>query len=335
MRKPVLSALNPVKIIFDSLHAKHILIYSLILMFLFSPHVSYGLTMDRVLASVNDEIITLADYKKVIKILGETTHGENKDTVDENLLKKMIEEKLIVQEAKRRGLEAGDDEVEKVIEEFKSQNSMSQEDLEGFLKEASVDLDDYRTITKEQILSSKLVISDIDSKIIIRDEEIEEYYAANKEEFRESPERVEVKAVFLRLREGASVTEITDLKRRALKVSNLLKEGENFEGIVAEYSDEPLKSQEGFLGVFARGTLIPPLDRKAFSMQEDEISEPIWVSEGVYILYLEKKIGESFKSLDEVRKYLYGTLSERKKDKLYNEWIKALWEKSSVRINQN
>ncbi len=335
MRQPVSSVLNPINMFFTGLYVKYFLIYSLVLFFLFSSQVCHGLTMDRVLASVNNEIITLADYKKFIEVIGEISHGKDKGAIDDDLLKKLIEEKLIVQEAKRRGFEAGDDEITEMMEEFKSQNSMTQEDLEGFLEEASIELSDYRSMLKDQILSSKLVGSDIDSKIIVREEEIEEYYVANRREFLESPERVEVKAVFLRLREGASVTEITDLKRRALKISGLLKEGENFSRIVEEYSDEPLKSQEGLLGVFTKGTLISPLDMEAFSMQEGDISEPIWVGEGVYILYLEKRVGESFKSLDEVRKYVYDTLSLRKREKVFNEWIKTLWEKSSVRINQS
>jgi peptidyl-prolyl cis-trans isomerase SurA len=334
MRKPFLFVLDQLKTFFKRCRGKYILIYSLLMGFLVFSQGSYGLTVDRVLASVNGEIITLADYKKAVTILGEVSYGEDRNTIDEALLRKLIEDKLIVQEAKRRGFDAGDDEIDKMTEEFKSQNGMSQEDLERYLRDASIEIGDYRAMLKEQILSSKLVVTDVDSKIIIRDEEVEEYFISNRIEFEESPERVEVKAIFLRLREGASLTEITDLKRRALKVSGLLKKGRNFAEIVQEYSDEPLKSQEGFLGIFTQGTLIPPLDRTAFSMQQGAISEPIWVSEGVYILYLEKRTSARFKSFDEARKDIIDTLSVRKRSKLFNEWIKALWEKSSVIINQ-
>ncbi len=70
-------------------------------------------------------------------------------------------------------------------------------------------------------------------------------------------------------------------------------------------------------------------------MKEGEISDPVWVGEGVYILQITSKSGETFKTFDEVKEEIYDTLYRQKRDKAYNEWIKALWEKSSVTINRN
>jgi parvulin-like peptidyl-prolyl isomerase len=175
----------------------------------------------------------------------------------------------------------------------------------------------------------------VDSKVIVRDEEIREYYQKNRREFLSGPEMAEVKTIFLKLREDATVTEITDLKLRALRITMLLKDGYNFDSLVDEYSDEPLRSEGGNLGKFARGSLIPPLDDQAFSMDEGGISDPIWAGEGVYILQIASKSGETFKTFDEVKEEIYGALYRQKREKAYNEWIKALWEKSSVTINQN
>ena len=305
--------------------------FSLLLIFLLTGESAFGLTVDRVLATVGGEIITFTEYKQFAK----GSERENKDEVDEALLKKMMEEKIIIQEAKRKGFEASDIEVEKMVEEFKSQNGLSQEDLENFLKEEGLSINSYQQILKGKALLSKLVGSDVDSKVIIRDGEIQQSYRENKKEFLLSPQKVEVKAIFLKLREDASVTEITDLKLRALRITTLLKDGYNFDRLVNEYSDEPLRSQGGMLGKFTRGALISPLDSKAFSLKEGEISDPIWVSEGVYILQLAGKSGEIFRTFDEVKEEIYGTLYKQKRDKIYNEWIKALWEKSPITINQS
>jgi parvulin-like peptidyl-prolyl isomerase len=149
-----------------------------------------------------------------------------------------------------------------------------------------------------------------------------------------SPETVEVKAIFLRLREGASVTELTDLKLKSLRIASLLQEGEYFDRLLYEYSDEPLKSNEGVLGQFRRGALVPRLDSVAFALREGETSSPVWVSEGAYILQLVRRNSEQYKTLSEVKEEIRHRLHAQKREKIFNEWRKTLWEKTFVTINQ-
>jgi peptidyl-prolyl cis-trans isomerase SurA len=301
-------------------------------LFLLSAAFSYGLTVDRVLATVGSEVITFGDYKQFVKSVSDANVG---DAVDQKLLRKFIEEKIIRQEATRKGIEASDAEIEKSIEEFKAQNGMSQQDLERSLKDEGLNIDSYKRLMKDQITSSRLISDEVDAKIFVTDKEIRDYYEANKKDFVSSQEKVEVKAIFIPLREEASVTEITDLKLRSLKIVSRLREGENFDLLIDDYCEEPLKSQGGVLGKFARGAMIPPLDDKAFSLKAGEVSDPVWVSEGVYILQLKGRVPESFKKIEEVKPGIRDYLYKQKREKLYNEWIKALWERSAVTIKQS
>jgi len=299
---------------------------------LFFPHFSQAATVDRILATIDDHVITLADYKIFIK---EFLDRQPDDGIDEKLLRQLIEEKMIALEAGRRGLEALNGEVEATIEDFKSRNNVSGDDFAALLKEDGMDLDKFRTLVKERILISQILSSDVDAKVLITDQEIAEYYQINRAGFLDSLEYVELKAIFLLLREGASVTEITDMKKRALRIVALLRDGENFERLVDEYSDEPLRSHEGVLGKFTRGALIPALDRKAFSMKRGEISDAIWVGDGVFILQLVDRVDESYKPLEEVKESIHDILFRQKREKAFNEWIKTLWERYSVRIFQS
>ena len=305
-------------------------IFSFLLILLLTAGAARALIVDKVLATVGEEIITFAEYKQFVKGVA----GNSGDEVDEALLRKLIEERIMIQEANRKGFDASDTEVDKMIEEFRSENGLSQPDLENFLNQEGLNTKTYRQVLRGKVMLSKL-IGDVDSKVIVRDGELQEYYQKNRREFLSSPEMAEVKTIFLKLREDATVTEITDLKLRALRIATLLKDGYNFDSLADEYSDEPLRSQGGTLGKFAKGSLIPPLDNQAFSMNEGEISDPIWAGEGVYILQITGKSGETFRTFDEVKEEIYGTLYRQKRDKAYNEWIKALWEKSSVTINRD
>lgn len=304
------------------------------LLFLYSGIIaagtSYGLTVDRVIATVNNEAITFSDYQRFVKGMNVK---EDSDKVDEELLKGLIEVKVILQEAIRKGIEVSDVEINGVIEEFKKQNNLlSEEDLEKLLAKEGISIPDFRMLIKEKVMGLKLINMEVDPKIVITDKEVEDFYNAHKKDYLNSPEKVESKAIFLRLRKNASATEITDLKRAALKITALLKSGDSFERLVEEYADEPLRSQKGRLGEFIRGTLIPPLENKAFSMKNGEISEPIWVKEGVYILQLINKTGKSFGPLEEVKEEIYKNFYNQKREKLFIEWKGALWEKASITI---
>lgn len=301
----------------------------LLFILLFLPESSSGTTVDRILATVDDHAITLADYRLFVK---NVTGKHIEDDIDEKVLRQFIEEKMMAHEAVKRGITASDGEVESAIEEFRNQNNLSREELETLLKEDSLDLEKFRAMVRERILISRLVSKEVEARVLITDQEIEDFYKSNKRDFLETPAYVDLKAIFMLLKEGYSVTEITDMKRRALKIVAVLRGGADFERLADEYSDEPLKSHKGVLGRFTRGALIPPLDQTAFSMQEGQISDPVWVGDGVFILQLVTRSDETYAPLEKVKSSIYDILFKQKREKIFNEWIKALWEKSSVRI---
>lgn len=293
------------------------------------PHVSRGATVDRVLATVGEEVITISDYRQFVKGIGEIPLA---DEIDEDILKRFIEEKIIIHEARKKGIEADEADIDLAIEEFKAMNGLSDEDLTVFLQEENISMKDYRKILKDRLVISRLVSLEVDSKVIIEEKEMEDFYQTHKKDFLSTPETLRIHAIFLRLNNDATVTEITDLKRKALKIASLLNEGYSFDMLVEEYSDEPLKSQDGLLGTFVRGSLVAPLDETAFALKEGEVSEPVWVSEGAYILKLKERTPEKFRQYKEVRGELRNALYEQKREQMFNFWLKTLWEKSSVSV---
>lgn len=294
-----------------------------------SPEHSRGLTVDRVLATVGNEAITISDYHRYVKTIGAI---EQNGEINEGLLRGLIEERVVLNEAVRRGVDVSDGEVNKMIEEFKEENAFSQEDFERELAKEGMSLQAYRNITRDKLLSLKLVEMDVGSRIEVTDKEIKDFYNENKKNYVRSPERAEIRVIFLKLGEKATVTEITDLKRKALKIAAKLKDGDSFEVLLKQYGDEFLKNEGGRLGEFERGALVPKLDKKAFSMKDGEVSDPIWLKEGAYILKLIHKTGETFKTIGEVQEEIKRLLYSQKRERLFNEWIKTLWENSSITI---
>ena len=300
------------------------------LFFLAAAAPSRGVTVDKVLATIDKEAVTLSDYILFAKSVGVVP---NKEALDERVFRRLIEEKVILHEAARRGMATGDAEADKGVEEVRRAEGLSPEEFERELAKEGMNLQRYRTLMKDKMTAMKMVEADVDSKVAVTDKEIENAYNMNKKDYLSSPAWVETKAIFLRLGEGVTVTELTDLKRKALHISMELRNGAEFDALVERYSDEPLKSKKGVLGRFEKGALIPELDKKAFAMSAGEISDPIWVKNGVYILKLVSRSDDTFTPLRDVREEIYKRLYSQHRERIYSDWMKALWEKASITIN--
>ena len=293
------------------------------------PDNSQGAMPDRILAVVNNEVITLTDYKRFLKYIGFSNRG---DGIDEGLLKKLIEEKVILYEAKRREIEVSDGEVDEMMEKMRAENALSRDEMEKELEGEGIGVQGFKRMLKEKLIALRLVESEVDSRVRVSEKEIKDYYHANTRAYLKSPGKAEVRAIFLKLDRGATEGEITDMKRKALTIMGRLNEGVSFEHLVDEYDEEFLKNKRGNLGEVERGTLIPLLDRKIFSMNVGETSEPIWVKEGVYILKVVNKTADTFKPMEEVKEEIRAYLFEETREELLHAWIKTLWERASITL---
>jgi parvulin-like peptidyl-prolyl isomerase len=294
-------------------------------------HPCFGLTVDRVLAVVNGEIVTLSEYGRFVARTDQTAEKEN---VSERYLKTLIEERLILQEAKSKGYDATEEEVNQSIASFLKQTGIQEKELEKNVGAENLSMSDYRTLLKENIRVLKCIEKEVTAKVVVSSSDLSRYYEQHRTLFLQSPEKVLVMAIVMKLSNAPSLTEITDLKIRSLKVYAEIKNGESFERQVHKYASEPVKSLDGILGEFEKGAMIPALDEKIFSMKEGEVSEPIWTKDGVYILKVAKRTQVAYTPFDKVRDELYAKAYEEKREEAFNLWMKKLWERSSIRILQ-
>jgi len=299
----------------------HGILFSIFFLFL-AAGTSFGLTVDRVLATVNNEVITLSDYRKFVLRVDPYA---DRDNVREPYLRRLIEEHLILQEAKKSGIDASEDEIGQSIEYFKTQSGLSQTELEKTLAEEGMTMAEYRSQLKNHLISLKIIDKEVSAKVLVSSSDTNRYYEQNLHLFMENPEKAQVKALFMKLSDNPTLTEITDLKVRSLKISTEIKKGEPFEKVAVQHVD---------FGEFQRGTLIPALEEKIFSMKEGDVSGPVWTKDGVYILKVVKRIMPAYAPPAKVRDQIYAKVYEQQREQKLNEWMKRLWERSSVTIRQ-
>lgn len=289
-----------------------------------------GAEKERILATVNGEPVTFSDYRRfVLKI----DPSMRTDGIDDAILKKVIEEKLILQEASRQGIRVSDKEVEGSIRDFLKENNVTAKEFEKKIVEQGMKPSDYRKWLKENIIViAKIIDKEVNGKVGVNDGELKEYYDRNMDRYRVGQETVQVKAILLKFGDVPSPAEATYLEIKAMKIAADLRAGGDFEKAAALYSEDASKKFDGSFGEFRKGDLVPAVEKKLLQLKEGEVSQPVWSREGIYIFKLVTRQGERFVPFDSAKGDIRRVLLQLKRDARYSEWVGSLWKKSDITI---
>ncbi|MBI4848696.1 MAG: peptidylprolyl isomerase [Nitrospirae bacterium] len=311
-------------------------ISSILIVTLFISQSSYGsVLLDRIVAVVNDEVITWSELRNAIALDGKTLlekvpEGQREEAMrglEKEFLSNLIDMKLQVQEARRNGLDVGGPEITNAIDEIKKKYSLTEETLMRSLEAEGMTPGDYKARLGEQILLSKVVHFEVKANIVISDREIEEYYNANKGAF-EGREKFRIRQIFFASARDDSRK--TAVGARAYEVMQRINNGEDFSKLAGEYSEDPSKQFGGDLGYITKGSVLKEVEDMAAALKTGEVSKPFWSSAGLHIIKLEDSIkGEG---PDKVKDRIKEILFEKAFDTKYREWKAGLKEKAYIEI---
>ncbi|MBT9137640.1 MAG: Foldase protein PrsA 2 [Syntrophomonadaceae bacterium] len=302
-----------------------------ILFFLFLAGVSEARIVERIVAVVEDEIIMMSELKEFIAAnLGEAAEripGEKMDAVQVYALDRLIEQKLLQNEVKKRGIEVTQEKVEQGISTIKERFA-SEEEFQLALQAQGLTEEEFRKNIAEEIAVATLVKREVSDHIRIEDEEIEASYLKNKEIFRVPP-RVEISQILIRVGEDRWLAEA---EKKGAELLEKLGEGADFASLAREHSDGPTAEAGGTLGLITRRELPPEIGEIVFALEVGEFSDLVVTPGGVHIFRLDARYEERQKELAEVEREIRRTLFARKMRQRYQEWLDALRNKSYVRI---
>ncbi|MGA3207982.1 MAG: peptidylprolyl isomerase [Syntrophales bacterium] len=295
--------------------------------------------MDRIVAVVNGDVITLSELNTAFEPFGkrieEGYKGSDKEKViAENrlaLLNRLIDNMIIDQEAKKSQIIIKEEEVTDTINDLLSRRKMKMEDLINELAKENSSIEAHRKEVKAHLLRMRLLRREIKSKIAVTDEEIGEYYRKNREAY-EGKEAVQIKQILVLFPKGADVKTKAKLREEMDAIHKRLLNGEPFDLLAAQFSREPAAATVGDLGFFEKGSMLPAVESVAFSLKKDEISKVIESPVGLHIIQAVDRRGAGIKPIESVREEIKAKLEEEKTDKKYEEWIKELRKKSLIEI---
>jgi len=291
--------------------------------------------VDRILAQVNSEIITLSELDKFKALI--SLNGPEQAVpagADQQLLEQLIERKMIEQEAKKIEVEVKEKEVDQAFDDILKRNKITMQQLQEHLARQRLTVDEYRKMLRSEIVQSQVVGRQVHATINITDKEMEDYYVQNIKPQEKPGARVHIRQILLRIPPDAPAEKVFEVEQIAGHLREKITAGEDFEKMAVTYSQSPEAQLGGDLGYFARGELLPELEQVAFGLERGQLSPVIRTAIGFHILRVEDKdAGDRERSWKDYQNDISAILYNRAFDKRYKEWLEGLRKSSYVEIN--
>lgn len=291
--------------------------------------------VDRIVAIVNDEIITLAELERFKNLLYvESPQKPAGPEANLQLLNQLVEKKLMLQEAKTLEIDVSETQLQEAIDDVVRKSGTPLEEFKKTLEESGISFEEYRQLMKSELIQSQLIGQKVQAKIGISDAEVEAYYNEKIKPGEKPGARVRIQQILLPVPKTASDEEIAEIEKTAAEAHQQLMDGEVFGKMAVAYSQGPAAKTGGDLGYFHRGEILPELEKAAFAMEPGEISPVIRTVVGFHIIkLLDKDLTEQDRSWRDhemdVKNLLYG----RKYENAFKAWMAGLKEKAYIKIN--
>ena len=297
-----------------------------------------AVTLNRVVAVVNDDVITLHELNKKMKemtgISPEKMRLQDQQKFLEmrkKVLELLIDQKIAQSQVQERGVKIDEKEIDDAIERVKRNNQWTQEDLIARINKEGISYKQYRNDIRADLERYQLINYAVNSKIIIREEELKKYYEDHKDEFT-SEGRVRIATIILMAKKHGDSKALENVRKKGEEILARLKQGEDFGALAKEFSQGPAAQQGGDLGTFKTNELDPELRKICQGIPQGGVSELLARPNGVQILKIVEKDEGNTRDFAEVKDAIYNILYKEEVDRLYNSWIKELRESSYTKI---
>lgn len=242
-------------------------------------------SVQRIAAIVNDEVISAYDLETRIRLVLFSTRlpdtADVKKRVQGQVLRSLIDEKLQLQEAKKRNISVSRRDMDRAIANVEKQNNIPSGQLDNLLRRNNVDKEAMLAQMRSQIAWSKLVGRQLRPRITIGEDEIDEVMERIKTRQGQAEYRLSEIVLAVDSPEDEARVQAT-----AARLGDQIREGARFSAIARQFSESPTAAVGGDLGWIHEAELGPDLEKIVPKMSRGSMTSPLKTVSGYRILSL-------------------------------------------------
>jgi len=258
-------------------------------------HVRGQELVDRVVAVVNNDVVTRIDLDRELQIATQTLRRQGtplpaRDILEKQMLERLVTKSVLTQQARQSGIRVSEADIDVAVERIAAENKIDVPALRAAVERDGIAFERFREDLRGEILLARLRDREVDSRVTVTDAEIQSFLRAQEAQ----PEKVDeynLAHIVIQVPERASSEELQLRRARAEEALRQVRAGTDFRQVAASYSDAPDALQGGEMGWRAPGRL-PALFLEAVrAMKVGEVSDIVRSPAGFHILKLNDKRG--------------------------------------------
>ena len=288
-----------------------------------------------VLAKVNGETITKADFEKAIQNVEQRAGGpvpaDQRDRIYRGVLDQMVGYKLLTQETKTRKVAIPDADVDARIGQLRQQFP-NEDAFKQVLAQQHMTVEQLKTDARQDMAVEKLIQDAIAAKVAVKPEDVEAFYKSNQDHFQQ-PERVRASHILIQVPKDADAATKAKAKAKAEDLLQQAKSGKDFAELARQNSQDPGSAANGGdLGFFSQGQMVGPFNDAAFSLKPGTISNVVETDFGYHIIKVVEKQPAGVVKFDEAKPQIQQYLENQARQQQTEAFVQSLRTKGKVEI---
>jgi parvulin-like peptidyl-prolyl isomerase len=288
-------------------------------------------TIERVVAKVNGQIITLSEFqsRQIAAAQGARVDPAGVSAFlrqnNAKILQDAIDEILILQKAEDAGIHAPSAWIDEAIEGIKKENKIaSDEQMQEALAREGLTLAELRANIERGVLRRIVMQRDVQPKIEVSEADVRAEYERVKASEFTKPATVTLQEILIPEDKGGIVL--------ARELAVRARGGEDFQELARAYSTAPSRSNGGDLGQLAQGDIHPDIEKVAFELSVGSVSDPLPVAGGHRLIRVVAKTTGSTTPYDAVKDRVRDRVMMTRFDKAYDDYVAELRKTSVVTL---
>lgn len=294
------------------------------------------IVVDRIMARVNDDIITRSDLVRIFPIYLQvaaqvdpqelrTEAGQRRVAAD--LLEFMIDARLLTAHAKKQDMALSDADVNDYLRNYRDSLGMTDTQFRQALAQEGVSFDDYKEFMKSYLTRMQILRAEANADVTVTEEEIEQKIKERYPDGFEQP-YFETSHIFIQLPKNATTRMVEEAYDQldALR-DEILAGARTFEDVASEINSDGTRARGGLVGTFTLGDLDETYTRVALGLEPGEISTPVRSQFGEHLIRLEevetREVADKNAVIERIRYEIHDQKATRKEksylQKLRNE----------------
>jgi peptidyl-prolyl cis-trans isomerase SurA len=289
----------------------------------------YCEVVDRIVAVVNDEVVTMSEIQGMARAMeaqaGVKATKKQDQELQRKLLDSLIDRKIARTEAKKKGINVAAKEVNAALENFKKRSNMSSDaDFNKALAQEGLTLKEFKRQIEDQIMQERLVSVVMKDKVPpVSDAEVRRVYDA---QVKGGSNKLHLRSIKMPYPPDATEAQKEELKKKAENVMKEVQQGGDFQQVAKKYSVEATD-----VGFMAPGDLDPNLAAVLARMKDKEVA-PVQTPQGFQLIQVAGRQAGEAQPFEQVAPKIRSMLQQQHMEKQFSEWVKTLRDKAHIKI---